>query len=93
MTKTDNYLIQNLSELKEISRGLLDNQKVMAENLKTLNDNNILHAQKNEDQHKEIFEQMKLITTKYWWLIIILLGAVFIVLGYKEIAANVIKVG
>jgi hypothetical protein len=59
-------------------------QATIQENLKTLNDQNILHASKNEDEHKKIAEQIMLLTGRYWWLILGLLAIVLLVMGYKE---------
>jgi len=60
------------------------------ENLKKLNDQNILHSQQltslttqAANDHKSIIDSLKLMTDKYWWLIIALIGAVTAFSGYK----------
>ena len=60
-------------------------------NLKSLNDNNVLHANRvnefqieNKIDHKTIVEKLQLLTEKYWWVIIVLIGALLITVGIKE---------
>jgi len=55
-------------------------------NLKVLNDSNILHSTKVEEQHNNMIEKLKVLTEKYWWLIIALIGALLIVAGLKQVA-------
>jgi hypothetical protein len=57
----------------------------MNENLRTLNDRNILHQEQTNQEHKNILLKLDDMTKKYWWLILVLLAVVFLILGYKEV--------
>ena len=79
---------------KELERNLIEAQisiatsmKGIHDNLKTLNDHNILHSTKNEAQHNTIIEKLKTMTEKYWWLIIILIVSVLLMAGYTKVAS------
>lgn len=56
------------------------------ENLKQLNDSNILHQQKTSDEHKDFAEKIAFMMAKFWWLIIVLIAALMIVTGYGHVA-------
>ena len=76
---------QTQGELVAISRQQLDTLKNIESNLKLLNDHNILHSSNTFNEHKQMIDSLKDITTKYWWLIVVLIAAIFLVLGYKEV--------
>ena len=59
----------------------------MEENLKILNDSNILHQEKTAQEHKAILETLKDITTKYWYLLFIAFVMLALVAGVKEAKA------
>jgi vesicle coat complex subunit len=80
----DTKLAVAITEIKEATKGIYETNKIMAENLKKLNDYNILHSQRSADEHKNILENLQVLTGKYWWLIIILMAVILAVLGYKE---------
>jgi hypothetical protein len=56
------------------------------ENLKQLNDSNILHQTKTSDEHKDFADKISLMMAKFWWLIIVLIAALMIVTGYSHVA-------
>jgi len=63
------------------------------DNLKALNDANVLHQQNTAlsqqsqaQEHNKILDTLKLMTDKYWWLILALIGALLVVTGYPQIA-------
>ena len=75
------------TKLIEANISIADSLKGINDNLKTLNDHNILHSTKNEAQHDTIIEKLKTMTEKYWWLIIILIVAVLLMAGYTKVAS------
>jgi hypothetical protein len=63
------------------------------DNLKQLNDVNILHAEteklcnvQRQQEHQTIIDQLKTMTEKYWWLILVLIAALLAVTGYGQVA-------
>lgn len=80
----DIILQQTLGELKEANRNIASSLDGIKTNLKTLNDHNILHSEKNESNHQDLLEKIMLMTGRYWWLIISLLITILIVMGYQE---------
>lgn len=77
--------------MDDVTRRIIDAQvniaeslKGIRENLKQLNDTNILHCQKNTDEHKNIVDILKTMTDKYWWLIIALIGVIMGWSGFKH---------
>ena len=84
MDKND-ILFQAVGELKEANRNIASSMGHIKDNLKTLNDHNILHAEKSCIEHKTFSQQIQLLTGKYWWLIIALICSLLIVMGYQEV--------
>jgi hypothetical protein len=80
MPSTEEYLMQNLGELKEAVKGIQKTNENIESNLKVLNDQNILHG----TAQKQILREIQLLTGKYWWLIVALLIALLVSLGFKE---------
>ena len=80
----EDLMMQAIGELKEANRSIAVSMEHIKDNLKTLNDHNILHAEKATQEHQTIIERLSLLTGKYWWLILILLGIILLVMGYKE---------
>jgi hypothetical protein len=76
---------QTIGELKEANKNIATSMNSIADNLKTLNDHNILHMTKNDEQHKSIEDKINLMMKNYWWVIIALGVVLLLVLGYKEI--------
>ena len=74
----------------EAQLSIADSLKGINDTLKLLNDQNILHATRNEEQHKSIIEKLKVLTEKYWWLIIVLVGAILVIAGFKQAASLLI---
>jgi len=88
-------LYKAIGEISQANRTMSESLKGIESNLKTLNDYNILHnesAKLNQqvlvDKSDSILDKLRLMGDKYWWLIIVLLSAVFIVMGYKEVVAK-----
>jgi len=77
-------LAKAIGEISQATKQMAVSQQAIEANLKTLNDQNILHSTRNEDEHKKIAEQIMILTGKYWWLILGLLATLLLVLGYKE---------
>ena len=75
------------TKLIEAQISIADSLKGINENIKILNDHNILHATKNEEQHKTIIDKLKVLTDKYWWLIVVLIGIIVAMAGYTKIAS------
>jgi len=65
---------------------IADSLKGINTNIKILNDHNILHAATNDAQHVTIIDKLKVMTEKYWWLIIVLIAALVMALGAPKIA-------
>jgi len=76
----------------EAQVSIADSLKGIKENLKVLNDNNILHSANSESQHKTIISTLKMMTDKYWWLILLLIAAVLLMAGYKQVASLFIPI-
>lgn len=55
------------------------------ENLKALNDSNILHQSESAHDRNNILDKLKVMTDKYWWLILVLIAALLVVTGYGHI--------
>ena len=81
---TNDLLMQAIGELREANKIIAEAMSDIKTNLKTLNDYNILHIERTDNQHNSITKQLEVMTTKYWWLIIALLVVLLLVLGYKE---------
>ena len=64
----------------------------ITQNLKILNDQNILHSAKAEAEHQTIIERLKVLTEKYWWLIIVLIAVILIISGFNYAASLLIPV-
>jgi len=75
---------RTLGELKEANRNIAESMNHIKDNLKILNDHNILHSEKNSQEHIKFFNLIETMTSKYWWLIISLMVVVLLVMGYKE---------
>ena len=80
ITTQDLMMQQTLGELKEANKTIAQNLIHIKDNLKILNDNNILHAENEKLAHAGIEKTLN----KYWWLIIVLFVVVLSVMGYKE---------
>jgi hypothetical protein len=77
--------VENFRELVKANTMIAQTLSHMEENLKRLNDDNILHSVKTEEQHKNMAQKIEEIGAKYWKLIVALMAALIIVMGYKEI--------
>ena len=58
----------------------------MEENLKILNDSNILHQEKSTQEHKTILDKLQELTSKYWYLVLVAFVLLALVAGVKEAA-------
>jgi hypothetical protein len=85
ITNGELALAQALGEMTQASRQMATTMEHMNENLKLLNDKNILHSEQTAQEHKSMMLKLDDITKKYWWLILVLLAIVFLILGYKEV--------
>jgi len=56
----------------------------MEENLKVLNDSNILHQEKSIQEHKAISDKLQELTSKYWYLVFIAFVVLALSAGIKE---------
>ena len=77
---------QRIADATELISGTLGK---MEKNLKTLNDSNILHQARVEEEHKTFGEKLKELTTKYWYLVLIAFILLALLAGIKE-AVNLI---
>lgn len=84
-TSNELALAQAIGEMSQAARQMQMSMEHMSENLKTLNDRNILHQEQTAQEHKSLFLKLDDMTKKYWWLILVLLAVIFLVLGYKEV--------
>ena len=75
------------TRLIEAQVSIAESLKGIKENVKVLNDHNILHSTKTEEQHKTIIDKLKVLTEKYWWLLVILIGIIVAMAGYTKIAS------
>lgn len=82
--KQDVMLAQAIGQLTESQRNLGNTLDRLGENMKTLNDHNILHQSQSSAAHGKILEKLQVMTAKYWWLIIGLIITILVVMGYKE---------
>jgi hypothetical protein len=56
------------------------------DNLKQLNDSNILHQTRTSDEHKDFADKITFVMAKFWWLIVVLIAALLVVTGYGHVA-------
>jgi FtsZ-binding cell division protein ZapB len=84
----DEYILQMLGELKEANNSIATSMNSINNNLKILNDHNILHAEKTCNEHNNFQTTLQTLATKYWYLIIGLMVVILIIMGYKEAAMN-----
>ena len=75
------------NKLIEAQISIADSLQGINTNIKILNDHNILHASENKAEHETIIDKLKVMTEKYWWLIIVLIAALVMALGAPKIAA------
>lgn len=80
----DEIMFQTIGELKEANRNIAKSMEHIKDNLKTLNDHNVLHTEKTCSEHKGIILNLQLLTNKYWWLIVGLIATLLITVGIKE---------
>lgn len=78
-----NYEI--LVEMRNHTAGMEKIMDKLHDNIKAVNDSNLLHHTKIVDTQKDIREKVLMLTNRYWWMIIFLIVAMMIVLGYEEI--------
>ena len=78
-------LSQALGEMTQAARTMQVSLEHMNENLRTMNDRNILHQEQTVNEHRSMMLKLDDMTKKYWWLILVLLAVVFLILGYKEV--------
>ena len=81
----DMIMMQAIGEIKEANKSIAGSMDAIKENLKTLNDNNVLHDNNAKTQQQTIVKKIEILTSRYWWLILGLLAAVFTVMGYQEL--------
>ena len=81
---SDTDMIMAIGELKEANKNIASAMGDIKDNLKTLNDHNVLHVQTVNVDHKIIAGHLQTLTAKYWWLIVVLLVTILIIMGYKE---------
>ncbi len=81
----DISLAQAIGEMTNAARTMQTSLEHMNENLKILNDRNILHTEQTSQEHKSMLLKIDDLTKKYWWLLLVLLAVLFLVLGYKEV--------
>lgn len=82
--RQEQRLTEAVIELREANKSISDSMRDIKNNLRILNDQNILHISNTEKEHKSILNSLQVLTGKYWWLIIALLVIVLVVMGYKE---------
>ena len=85
----DKSAYQRIADSTELTSKTL--QK-MENNLKTLNDSNILHQTQSALEHKTIINKLQELTTKYWYLVLIAFILLALVAGVKE-AARLLPTG
>ena len=65
---------------------IAESLKGIKDNLKLLNDANILHHTQQECEHKVFLDMIKVMVEKYWYLILALIAALVIITGYEHVA-------
>ena len=82
-----------LDSLVKANYSISESLKGIKENLKELNDSNILHHRSVQvyqrdsiHDHERIIDTLKVMTDKYWWLIIALIAACLMVGGFTQAA-------
>jgi len=88
-TKQDTNLMiaQAIGEISQAQKQTAQTLEHLKDNLKTLNDHNILHAERDQTNHHTVMAKLQVLTDKYWWLILILIGALMVALGAPKIAS------
>lgn len=77
--------------LVEANVSIANSMKGISDNLQKLNDHNILHAQATADEHKSFKDTLQVLTDKYWWMILALVGVIVAIAGYKQLLSIFIK--
>ena len=72
---------ERIAEAAEITSKTLGK---MEENLKTLNDSNILHQSDTKNEHAAIKEKLQEMTSKYWYLVLVAFVLLALIAGVKE---------
>lgn len=85
-------MAQAIGKISEANEQIAKSLTGIQDNLKVLNDNNILHAANTANNEKTILDEIKLMRTKYWWALVALFCVVLLVLGYKEIIPTLARV-
>jgi len=83
----DTYFAQAVGELTQANKTMASSLQGIESNLKTLNDHNILHAERSVKNQETILSKLKTMTDKYWWLILVLIAVVLIITGYPKLAS------
>jgi hypothetical protein len=93
MVTTNELLMKidaNTDAQKDVAKSLNSNLEKLNDNLKQLNDSNILHHTAFNTEIKSIKEKVLLLTNKHFWLIVFLISAMLVIMGYKEAVGNLI---
>lgn len=73
-----------LGEISQANRQLSISLDNLNDNLKIMNDQNILHGEKVAREHEAFTKSLEQMDKKYWVALIVMLAIVLLVLGYKE---------
>jgi len=80
----DSRVAEAIGEISQSNKQIAVSLAALQDNLRTMNEQNILHSTNTINNENKILEKLENLTSKYWWLFIALLGVVLLVLGYKE---------
>ena len=72
-------------QLVEANVSIAASLKVLAETQKQINDSNILHAERTSQEHNTIFDTVHMFTTRYWYLLALVIVGAFALVGVKLI--------
>lgn len=88
MNNDDFYI--NLGRLEEYTKQIANSTEAIKDNLKKLNDHNILHAERCKKEHETALSKIQELTTRHWYFIIALFIIILVIMGYQEIVTNIL---
>lgn len=77
-------LATSMGEISQANKQIAETLVSLNQNLRTMNDQNILHAANTANEHNTITKALERMDKKYWIALVVLLAVLLLVLGYKE---------
>ena len=88
----DELMHQTIGELKEGIKHIAQNTEAIKDNLRVLNDNNVLHDKKAEARQGRIMQMLETISKKHWWIIMIVVITLALIALGERLAPLLLKI-